>query len=257
MPEMRRPTRAVAAGALAIGLAGCLASCQHLRTYEPVTVGMVPDTDVVQLRHATLPSLARAVAVHYWFAAFSPGQGKWSRWEVWQKPAVVPTSWGHVHKDLMHPDSGVGGGDYRIDREWRGKDARDIMAILNRPDDYPYRDRYRAWPGPNSNTYAAWVLRRAGARVDLHPKAVGKDYCGLIGASLSPTRTGVQADSPLLGLKVGLDDGVEVHILGGTIGLDLRPPALKTPFGRLGFPESSRAEEVVPNEETRGDRTTK
>ena len=35
----------------------------------------------------------------------------------------------------------------------------------------------------------------------------------------------------------GLLDGVELHFLGGTFGLDLWPPAIKTPFGRLGFAE--------------------
>ncbi len=43
--------------------------------------------------------------------------------------------------------------------------------------------------------------------------------------------------TPLLGLKLGLADGLEVHGLCLTIGLDPCPPAVKTPFGRLGFSE--------------------
>ena len=96
----------------------------------------------------------------------------------------------------------------------------------------------RAGPGPNSNTYVAWVLKRAKVPVDLHPMAIGKDFLGLIGAGLSPTRTGVQVESPILGLKVGLKDSIEIHLLCTTIGLDLWPLAFKTPFGGLGIPES-------------------
>lgn len=236
---MKKIAQAVFVGVFAVAVAGCAT----FRTHTKVSSTQLPDTDVVQLRCATLPSALRSVAIHYWFAVFTSDDKKWSRWEVWQNPGVVPTSWGHVHKDLMHPDFGVGGGTYRIHKEWRGRSARDIIAVLNRPLEYPYRNKYHAWPGPNSNTYVAWILKQARAPVDLHPKAVGKDYLGPVGASLSPTRTGLQVDSPVLGLKLGLKDGIEIHLLGLTIGLDLCPPALKTPFGRLGIPESSYARE--------------
>ena len=41
---------------------------------------------------------------------------------------------------------------------------------------YRYKDRYLPWPGPNSNTFVAWVLRKAGVEFDLPWKALGKDY---------------------------------------------------------------------------------
>jgi hypothetical protein len=139
----------------------------------------------------------------------------------------------------MHPDSGVGGGPYRIEKEWRGEAARDIISVLKVSASYPGRDRYRSWPGPNSNTYAAWVVRRAGVCVDMHPKAIGKDYLGWFGVRVTATKSGVQAETPVFGLKVGVKDGVEFHFLGLTLGVDIWPPAFKTPLGRLGFRESS------------------
>lgn len=39
-----------------------------------------------------------------------------------------------------------------------------IKAVLENVSDYPHRERYLAWPGPNSNIFASWVLRRAGIR---------------------------------------------------------------------------------------------
>lgn len=42
---------------------------------------------------------------------------------------------------------------------------------------YPYRYRYRLWPGPNSNTFVAWVLAQVPeVNVTLPRQAVGKSY---------------------------------------------------------------------------------
>ena len=68
--------------------------------------------------------------------------------------------------------------------EWRGDDARKLRAVLERAHAYPHCHLYRYWPGPNSNTYAAWALRKAGLAHDLDPRAFGKDFPGLIGAAL-------------------------------------------------------------------------
>jgi hypothetical protein len=196
-----------------------------------------PDEVVVQLRCATVPGGLGLLGVHYWFAVFDPETQRWHRWEVWQQADAGGTSWGHVHKDLMVADANVGGGPVQVRAEWHGTEARALADVVARSSEYSDRGRYLAWPGPNSNTYIAWVLRRAGVAADLEPRGLGKDYLGLAGVALSTTGTGVQAESTLLGLKVGLRDGVELHILYFTFGLDALRPAVKTPFGRLGLPE--------------------
>ena len=147
------------------------------------------------------------------------------------------TSWEYVHKNLNHPDAGVGGGNYRVSAEWRGKLAQNINKVLVDSSKYPKRNIYFAWPGPNSNTYIAWILRKSKVAADLHPMAIGKDYLGIFGVRRSTTQTGVQCESPFLGIKVGFLDGLEIHILGLTIGIDILRPAIKTPFGRLGLPK--------------------
>ena len=58
-----------------------------------------------------------------------------------------------------------------------------VEAIIERIDaavkEYPYPDTYHVWPGPNSNTFVAFVLRRVPElRVDMPPTAIGKDYLG-------------------------------------------------------------------------------
>jgi hypothetical protein len=85
-----------------------------------------------------------------------------------------------VHRDLKGPDEGVGGGPARTAARWEGEMARRVAGVLRRVEDYPYCERYRYWPGPNSNTFAAWVLREAGLEHSLHWKAFGKNYRGKI-----------------------------------------------------------------------------
>ena len=41
---------------------------------------------------------------------------------------------------------------------------------------YRYAGRYRVWPGPNSNTFAAHVIRDARLGCALPPHALGKDF---------------------------------------------------------------------------------
>jgi hypothetical protein len=166
---------------------------------------------------------------------YDPQTQRWHRWEVWQSPNVGGTSWGHVHRDLMSPDADVGAGGSAVVREWHGRDAEVLLATLRTSPNYPQRDRYLAWPGPNSNTYVRWVLAESGMRANLGPKAVGKDYRGAFGCGVAPGGTGLYLDSPTVGLKIDLSEGVEVHLLGLTLGIGTWPPAVHTPFGRFGF----------------------
>ena len=128
----------------------------------------------VQLRYASLPSLLGLIASHYWFVVLEGGEAH--RWEVWQAKNAGGRSIGHVHRDLKHPDDGVGGGPARIAAEWQGDDALAIKRVLENAAAYPFCERYRYWPGPNSNTFAAWVLRKAGIAHTLGPMALGKRF---------------------------------------------------------------------------------
>ena len=129
----------------------------------------------MQLRCATLPFPLGWLAVHCWFVVFEPG-GACHRWEVWQTRDAGGISIGHVHCDLKTPDAGVGGGPARIAAEWRGDQASRVTEVLRKADAYPHCDRYLAWPGPNSNTFAAWVLRQAGIEHRLPWQAFGRNF---------------------------------------------------------------------------------
>ena len=58
---------------------------------------------------------------------------------------------------------------------------------------YPWAGEYTMWPGPNSNTFTAWVLRAVPElEADLPPTAIGKDYSGKKLLSSAPSGKGVQ-----------------------------------------------------------------
>lgn len=126
---------------------------------------------LVQLKFASLPAPLGLVAVHFWFNAGN------DRWEVWQRRDAGGTSFGHLHCNLKAPDEGVGGGPARLAGEWRdGTAVRLKEALEDSARSYPYLYRYRPWPGPNSNTFVAWVLRRAGIDDRLPWKAIGRNF---------------------------------------------------------------------------------
>ena len=143
-----------------------------IRDYRCRTIRLNP---IVQLRYAPLPFIG-AIAVHYWFVLIDEASGEAHRWEVWQTKNAGGRSIGHVHCDLKTPEAGVGGGPSRVAWEWRGEDAQAIHAVLEKAADYPYCARYLTWPGPNSNTFVAWVLKTAGIEHPLERRGIGKNF---------------------------------------------------------------------------------
>jgi hypothetical protein len=127
----------------------------------------------VELRYAPLPWIG-AFAWHYWFVVCDES-GR-HRWEVWQTKNAGGFCIGHVHRDLKDPEAGVGGGPSRLVTSWEGEPGRRIARVLEDAKSYPYCERYRYWPGPNSNTFVAWVLRQAGIEFVLDRRGVGRRY---------------------------------------------------------------------------------
>ncbi len=132
----------------------------------------------VDLWTARLPGLGRFVE-HHWFVVRRPGIE--DRWEVWQTPNAGGDSWGHLHRNLLRPSSGVGNGAGRLLRRWLGDDAVPFVErIESSPTKYPWLSRYRAFPGPNSNTFVQWVLESA---YTIGWRGVGRRFASRLPAS--------------------------------------------------------------------------
>src|SRR5262249_8920178 len=128
-------TKWLLAAWLVVCLIGEVWKRTHPRQFTALTPP--PDEPVAQLRAAPLPSVLRFVAVHCWLVALDPDTGRWHRWEVWQDAGAGGARWGDGPKDLMDPDSDVGGGPYFVLEEWRGPQARAILMALARSPSYP------------------------------------------------------------------------------------------------------------------------
>ncbi len=206
--------------------------------------GQAPDPaatpdPVIQVYAARTVGWRGLVAVHTWIVLKPADAPAYTRYEVvcWGVGSGRPA----IRVNRMGPDNHWFGSrpDRLIDR--RGPE---VGALIQKVEaairDYPYPDRYRSWPGPNSNTFLAHIGRAVPElRLDLPATAIGKDFLtnGTL-AARSPSGTGVQLSVfGLAGLLIGLEEGLEVNLLGLSFGLDLNRPALRIPLaGRLGFP---------------------
>ena len=125
-----------------------------------------------------------------------------------------------------------------------GRAAELIPRIDAAVASYPYEREYVLWPGPNSNTFTAYVGREVpGLAMDLPTTAIGKDFPtnGSIVQS-APSGTGGQLSLyGLLGITVAREEGLEINILALSFGIDVLRPAIKLPgFGRIGMTKSPR-----------------
>src|SRR5262249_46354980 len=113
-----------------------------------------------------------------------------------------------------------------------------IEAVVN---EYAYARAgdYRIWPGPNSNSFTAAILRGVPELGAMLPSnAVGRDYRDGFYVGLTGSGTGLEVNLyGYGGVKVGWVEGIDVNLVGLVAGLDLRHPAVKLPgYGRLGIP---------------------
>ena len=206
-------------------------------------VGIAPDPAttpeaIVQVYAARAFSWRGAFAVHTWIAVKPEDAASFTTYEVigWrhyrgQSPVTVRQK---------APDTEWFGNAPVVRAELRGADAAAAIPAIERAvADYPYADTYRTWPGPNSNTFTAHIARAVPAlRLDLPPTAVGKDYLGngdMVAAT--PSGTGYQFSlGGVFGLLAGIEEGIEVTVLGLGIGVDPLDLKLRLPgLGRVGF----------------------
>jgi hypothetical protein len=174
-------------------------------------------------------------AVHTWIVVKPTDAEAYTRYEV--------TGFGRPLRINGRPPDGYWVGDRpRIVADIRGaRGAAAIPKIEAAIMAYPYTEYgdYRIWPGPNSNTFVATVLRAVPElEVTMPPEAIGKDY-RVDGALFGRTdsRTGVEVSlHGLLGIKIGRVEGIEFNVLTLVAGLDAQHPAVKIPaFGRIDF----------------------
>ena len=205
-------------------------------------VGLAPDPAttpeaVVQVYAARALSWRGAFGVHPWFAVKPAGARAYTVYEVigWRVYRGLPA----VSVSNRDPDGRWFGSQPAVLAELRGAAAEEaIPKIAEAARSYPYAAEYRLWPGPNSNTFAAWVGRAVpDLRLDLPATALGKDYLGTSVVARAPSGTGWQVSLfGVAGLLLATEEGLELNLLGLTVGVDPFDFAVKIPgVGRVAL----------------------
>jgi hypothetical protein len=229
-------------GPIAVLAFGNLDLETHWRDADFRSVGLAPrprdvDEPLVQVYGARAYNWRGAFGIHTWIATKRQGSDHYKvyqviGWNLHRGRSAVSVSrtetpdhtWYNAPPELL------------VERRGSGAEAL-IDRIEASVADYPYADEYRVWPGPNSNTFTAFVARQVPELgLDLPPTAIGKDYLaeGRLFDTM-PSGSGWQFSLlGLLGIGVGWEEGLEVNLLGLSAGLDINDLALRLPgFGRV------------------------
>lgn len=172
-------------------------------------------------------------AVHTWVSTKAAGADTWLVHEVmsFRQP--------YVRTGPGIPDRRWYGAEPRLLAELRGPEAEAaIPELLKAVETYPYPDTYTAWPGPNSNTFVAWLIRETPQlQVVLPNIAIGKDYPATSLINSTTSDSGYQVSLwGYAGAALSLQEGLELNLLGLNFGIDPLHLGVKLPgIGQLSF----------------------
>ena len=212
---------------------------------------------VIQVYAARTVGWRGFFAVHTWISVKPRDADAYTRYEVigWGVDRGAPA----LRVNRSGPDNYWFGDRPDLLVGLRGDAAGPLVARVEAAvASYPYPASYRTWPGPNSNTFTAWVGRSVPElRLKLPSTAIGKDFLPGSVADRTPSGTGVQLSLfGLTGLAVGWEEGIEVNLLTLNFGLEVKPPALKLPMiGRIG-PSERHQEPEHPSAQLSGRAST-
>ena len=173
-------------------------------------------------------------SVHSWIVLKRANEKRWTRYDV--------VGWGEPVRRNNWPVDGLWYGNRPVMLvDVSGPEAETLIPRIEKSVnayDYAQSGDYRIWPGPNSNSFVAAILRTVPELgVALPPNAVGRDFRYGFYAGRTDSGTGLEINlNGYAGIKAGWVEGIEVNFLGLVAGLDLRRPALKLPgYGRIGI----------------------
>lgn len=192
-----------------------------------------PGDAAIHVLAARTGGLKGALSVHSWIVVKKPGSTVYERYDK--------VGWGSpVRRNAYAADGRWYSNPPAIVHSVEGEAAAGLIAEVERAiASYPWSrpGDYRIWPGPNSNSFVAHVLREVpGLGAALPPNAAGRDFSPRLAAfDVAPDWLDVHATlGGLVGFAAGQRSGLELHFLGLVAGIDLMRPALKVPaWGRV------------------------
>lgn len=191
---------------------------------------------VIQVYAARTRGTKKALAVHSWIATKKRGADHYLISQIfgWR----LSRNGTALYRDPGIPDKSWARNPPTLLLDVRGKQAEKLIGKVEAAiEAYPWKNEYTALPGPNSNTFIAWIgLQVPELKLDLPATAIGKDWRPLISTiGKSASGTGGQVSFyGLLGITAGFEEGIEINILGLSIELDIFDLSLELPgIGRV------------------------
>ena len=160
-------------------LTGCTAS--DWRTASRVSAGIAPDPAVtseavLQVYGAQAWGWRGWFAIHTWIAVKPANAPAYTVYEVigWRQRGGLPVV--RIEQDL--PDRYWFGEKPRLLKEFRGAGVDRLIEKVDRAArSYPWPNTYTAFPGPNSNTFTAWIGKQVPELgLQLPFSAIGSGY---------------------------------------------------------------------------------
>ncbi len=218
------------------------ASGTHWRDADRTSAGIAPlpeeyEDAVLQVYAARTFGWRGNLAVHTWISIKEKAAQNYTVHHVlgFRSRRGLPV----VVSDNDLPDRYWYGNEPEILVDFRGAEAEklipDVIAAIQ---SYPYPRKYVMWPGPNSNTFTAFVGRQVPElKLDLPSTAIGKDYLGDTIVGSTPGGSGYQLSLfGILGMSLGTEEGMEFNILSLNFGINPMKFQMKLPaVGTLGL----------------------
>lgn len=164
---------------LLIPLLGCSTGDWRTASREPAGIAPDPATTpeaVIHVYSAPAWGWRGWFAVHTWVAAKKSGEESYTVYEVvgWRKKRGLSL----VRIEHDAPDRYWYGERPKLLAEFRGSGVDEIIRKIDAAArSYPWKDTYQAFPGPNSNTFTAWIIGQVEELdVQLPFAAIGSGY---------------------------------------------------------------------------------
>lgn len=193
---------------------------------------------VIQVYSARAFNWRGIISTHVWIATKRHNAEIYNTYQVigWRQLAGLPSL--VMQEDV--PDRMWFGQKPTVICDIRGAAAEQLIdEIEAAAKKYPYADYYETWPGPNSNTFIAYIGREVpGLKLVLPGNAVGKDYFPMFHFfAKTPSGTGYQFSVlGVFGILIAAKEGVEINFLGLVYGFNPMTLTLKLPGIEIGAP---------------------
>ena len=162
-----------------LALTGCSSYLERTPSRDSAAMAPSPATTreaVLQVYGADIWGWAGLFAIHTWIATKGTNDDSYTVYEVVSEKQRGGPSRVRIERDL--PDRYWYGARPLMLKEFRGNGVDKLInSVEKAARSYPWPSLYKAFPGPNSNTFTAWIAKQVPELcLSLPFSAIGSDF---------------------------------------------------------------------------------